>query len=150
VTNYHVIKDAQRAQVTITPAMATPGRKQTTVYAKLVGAEPDKDLAVLRVEVEPAIARPISVGLSHGLLVGQKTFAIGNPFGLDHSLSTGVISCVTLLTARSVHCTLRVHAPEELTVPCDCRRCAMMQRPRRETETDRWHEVEGGRLSICV
>jgi S1-C subfamily serine protease len=60
--------------------------------AKIVGAEPDKDLAVLRIEAPPEKLRAIAVGTSADLQVGQKVFAIGNPFGLDQTLTTGVIS----------------------------------------------------------
>jgi 2-alkenal reductase len=59
-----------------------------------VGAYPDKDLAVLRVEAPADRLHPIPVGTSADLQVGQKVFAIGNPFGLDQSLTTGVISAL--------------------------------------------------------
>jgi S1-C subfamily serine protease len=62
--------------------------------AELVGAAPDKDLAVLSIKAPASRLRPILVGESHNLQVGQKTFAIGNPYGLDHSLTTGVVSAL--------------------------------------------------------
>jgi S1-C subfamily serine protease len=62
--------------------------------ASLVGSYPDKDLAVLRIDAPKAKLRPIPVGRSGDLQVGQKTFAIGNPFGLDQTLTTGVISAL--------------------------------------------------------
>jgi len=84
VTNFHVIKDAQTAEVTLA--------NSSTWKAKLVGLEPDKDLAVLKIDAPKNLLRPISVGTSSDLEVGQKVFAIGNPFGFDHTLTTGVIS----------------------------------------------------------
>jgi S1-C subfamily serine protease len=84
VTNYHVIRGASRALVTL--------EDHTAAYARLVGAEPAKDVAVLKIEVEPDRLRPIPVGTSHDLVVGQSVFAIGNPFGLDQTLTKGVIS----------------------------------------------------------
>ncbi|KAI7731164.1 hypothetical protein M8C21_006572 [Ambrosia artemisiifolia] len=65
---------------------------QTTYDAKVVGFDQDKDVAVLRIDAPKDKLRPIPVGMSADLLVGQKVFAIGNPFGLDHTLTTGVIS----------------------------------------------------------
>jgi S1-C subfamily serine protease len=84
VTNFHVIKDAQAAEVTLA--------NSSTWKAKLVGFEPDKDLAVLKIDAPKTLLRPIAVGTSSDLEVGQKVFAIGNPFGFDHTLTTGVIS----------------------------------------------------------
>jgi S1-C subfamily serine protease len=83
VTNFHVIEGADRARV-------AHGDKAWT--ARLVGAYPDKDLAVLRIDSPPDSLRPVPCGTSRDLLVGQKVFAIGNPFGLDQTLTTGVIS----------------------------------------------------------
>ncbi|XP_058180365.1 protease Do-like 1, chloroplastic isoform X2 [Rhododendron vialii] len=65
---------------------------QTTYDAKVVGFDQDKDVAVLRVDAPKDKLRPIPIGVSADLLVGQKVYAIGNPFGLDHTLTTGVIS----------------------------------------------------------
>ncbi|THG18381.1 hypothetical protein TEA_015456 [Camellia sinensis var. sinensis] len=65
---------------------------QSTYDAKVVGFDQDKDVAVLRVDAPKDKLRPIPVGASADLLVGQKVYAIGNPFGLDHTLTTGVIS----------------------------------------------------------
>ena len=84
VTNFHVIKDAQSAEVTLADS--------STWKAKLVGFEPDKDLAVLKIDAPRRLLRAITVGTSSDLEVGQKVFAIGNPFGFDHTLTTGVIS----------------------------------------------------------
>ncbi|CAI9111042.1 OLC1v1011175C1 [Oldenlandia corymbosa var. corymbosa] len=84
VTNYHVIRGASDLRVTLAD--------QSTYDAKVVGSDQDKDVAVLRISAPKEKLRPIPVGVSADLLVGQKVFAIGNPFGLDHTLTTGVIS----------------------------------------------------------
>ena len=86
ITNYHVIKDASRAQVTLAD--------QTTWDATLVGGAPEKDLAVLKIEAPAKSLKPIPVGSSSHLMVGQSVFAIGNPFGLDQTLTTGIISAL--------------------------------------------------------
>ncbi len=84
VTNFHVIQNAQAARVTL--------HDNTVWDAQLVGSDPDKDLAVLKIDAPTKLLLPIPVGESANLQVGQKTFAIGNPFGLDQTLTTGVIS----------------------------------------------------------
>ena len=86
ITNYHVIKDADRWQVTLAD--------QTTYDADLIGIAPSKDLAVLRIKAPENKLNPIPVGRSYDLKVGQFVFAIGNPFGLDQTLTTGIISAV--------------------------------------------------------
>jgi S1-C subfamily serine protease len=67
---------------------------QRSLPASLVGASPEHDLAVLRIRVPFNPPPPLPIGTSRDLRVGQKVFAIGNPFGLDHSLTTGVISAL--------------------------------------------------------
>jgi len=62
--------------------------------AVLVGAEPEKDIAVLKVRAPSSVLRPIEVGSSSELLVGQSVLAIGNPYGLDHTLTAGIVSAV--------------------------------------------------------
>lgn len=84
VTNFHVIQNADTAKVTLSD--------QSVWDAELVGAEPNKDVAVLKIKAEPNHLRPLPVGTSQNLEVGQKVFAIGSPFGLDQTLTTGVIS----------------------------------------------------------
>ncbi|MEJ2422876.1 MAG: trypsin-like peptidase domain-containing protein [Candidatus Thiodiazotropha sp.] len=86
VTNNHVIEEASEATVRL-----NDGRSYNAV---LVGSSPTHDLAVLRINV--AFDRPpaLPVGTSHDLKVGQKVFAIGNPFGLDYSLSGGLVSAL--------------------------------------------------------
>jgi len=86
VTNYHVIKDANAARVTLSD--------HSTYDAKLVGVAEAKDLAVLRIDAPAEKLRPLPIGTSNDLRVGQKVFAIGNPFGLDQTLTTGVISAL--------------------------------------------------------
>jgi S1-C subfamily serine protease len=86
VTNYHVIEDASEVEV----ALADGTRHQ----AKLVGAAPEKDLAVLRIEAKGLKLRPIPLGTSADLQVGQMVLAIGNPFGLDQTLTRGVVSAL--------------------------------------------------------
>ncbi len=86
VTNYHVIQRADRAKVSMSD--------QTVWDAKLVGIAPDKDLAVLRIEAPAKDLQPIPVGTSEDLKVGQSVYAIGNPFGLDYTLTTGIVSAL--------------------------------------------------------
>jgi S1-C subfamily serine protease len=86
VTNFHVLQGSSAAQVTL--------NDRSTWSAKLVGASPEKDLAVLQIKAPRDKLRPISIGSSADLQVGQKAFAIGNPFGLDQTLTTGVISAL--------------------------------------------------------
>lgn len=83
VTNFHVIKDAQSARVMLA--------NQQTFPAQLVGIEPDKDIAVLKISAPDVTLRPIQIGSSRDLRVGQRVYAIGNPFGFDHTLTTGII-----------------------------------------------------------
>jgi S1-C subfamily serine protease len=86
ITNYHVIQGADRAQVTLAD--------RTTWDAELVGQAPEKDLAVLKISASAKSLRPIPLGKSEDLLVGQSVLAIGNPFGLDQTLTTGIISAL--------------------------------------------------------
>lgn len=86
VTNYHVIQNANKVKVTLSD--------MSDWDATVVGAEPNKDLAVLKIEAPTSKLKPIKVGKSATLKVGQSVFAIGNPFGLDQTLTTGIISAV--------------------------------------------------------
>ena len=86
VTNYHVIQNADAARITLSDHSTWP--------AKVVGAFPDSDLAVLRTSAPKNRLPRLRIGTSADLLVGQKVFAIGNPFGLDQTLTTGVISAL--------------------------------------------------------
>jgi S1-C subfamily serine protease len=85
VTNYHVVAGASSARVRL-----SDGRDAA---ASLVGVSPAHDLAVLKLDLGKAPA-PLPLGSSHDLRVGQTTFAIGNPFGLDFTLTTGIISAL--------------------------------------------------------
>lgn len=84
VTNFHVVQGGQNFRVTL--------YDNSVWEARLVGFDPDKDLAVLKIEAGSGVLDAIPVGESKQLQVGQKVFAIGNPFGLDQTLTTGVIS----------------------------------------------------------
>ena len=84
LTNYHVIEGAQKLTVSF------GGDK--TYRAKVIGGDPDTDLAVIRIESPPPGLQIVPFGDSDKLTVGQKVLAIGNPFGLDRTLTTGVIS----------------------------------------------------------
>jgi 2-alkenal reductase len=86
VTNFHVIQGAQRIQVRMDTGEA--------LEASYVGGSQDYDLAVVRLRTIPADIQPIPVGSSSNLQVGQAVFAIGNPFGLSRTLTTGVISAL--------------------------------------------------------
>jgi S1-C subfamily serine protease len=84
VTNCHVIENADRLKVTLTD--------QSTWEAIEVGRAPDRDVAVVRIKAPASRLQPLLIGSSKDLEVGQKVFAIGNPFGLDQTLTTGIIS----------------------------------------------------------
>src|SRR6185503_12813852 len=86
VTNNHVVGGADRIQVTFSDG--------TTVPATLVGADPDSDLAVVKVDVGAEKLHPVQMADSKSIQVGQLAIAIGNPFGLEGSMSTGIISAV--------------------------------------------------------
>ena len=86
ITNFHVIQNANAAQVTLAD--------QSNWKAQLVGVAPDKDLAVLRIDAPVKMLQPIPLGTSKELQVGQSVYAIGNPFGLDQTLTTGIISAI--------------------------------------------------------
>ena len=84
LTNHHVVANAQKLEVTLADGSKWP--------AKLVGSDPDNDLAVIKIEAPPAKLKVIPIGDSKNLRIGQKVLAIGNPFGLERTLTTGVIS----------------------------------------------------------
>ena len=86
VTNFHVIQGASGARVTLAD--------QSEWRAELVGVFPDRDLAVLRIPAPREKLRPIPLGTSRDLQVGQKVYAIGNPFGLDQTLTIGIVSAL--------------------------------------------------------
>ena len=86
ITNFHVIQGASGAKVTLAD--------HSVWDAQLVGVAPDHDLAVLYIRAPKNQLRPLAIGTSADLEVGQSVFAIGNPFGLDQSLTTGIISAL--------------------------------------------------------
>jgi S1-C subfamily serine protease len=99
VTNYHVIEDARSSRVRL-----ADGR---TYNAQFIGASPEHDLAVLRIGVSLARIKPLAIGSSADLRVGQKVFAIGNPFGFDYSLTTGVVSALNRTIFSEEHGEIR-------------------------------------------
>jgi len=84
LTNFHVVEGAREIRVTLYDGK--------TYDARLVGGDPDTDVAVLKIEAPPESLFPVVLGSSTNLLVGQRVFAIGNPFGFERTLSTGIIS----------------------------------------------------------
>jgi S1-C subfamily serine protease len=86
VTNFHVIQEGSAARVTLADQSSWP--------ARLVGAFPDRDLAVLKIDAPAAKLPAIAIGSSRDLQVGQRVYAIGNPFGLDQTLTTGIVSAL--------------------------------------------------------
>jgi S1-C subfamily serine protease len=84
LTNHHVVADAQKLEVTLADGSKWP--------AKLVGSDPDNDLAVIKIEAPKEKLKVITMGDSKNLRIGQKVLAIGNPFGLQRTLTTGIIS----------------------------------------------------------
>ncbi|RMF26933.1 MAG: PDZ domain-containing protein [Chloroflexi bacterium] len=86
VTNHHVIEGAQEVVIILADGTEAP--------ARLVGADAYNDLAVLKIEVPAEKLTPVELGDSSTLRVGQRVIAIGNPFGLDRTLTTGVISAL--------------------------------------------------------
>ncbi|NLF14956.1 MAG: PDZ domain-containing protein [Anaerolineaceae bacterium] len=86
ITNYHVIEGAEELFVTLPD--------ESTVPAKVVGSDPSVDLAVIQVEADPDLLQPVPLGESEDLRVGQFVVAIGNPFGLERTLTVGVVSAL--------------------------------------------------------
>ena len=91
ITNYHVIEDADEVVVTFSDDRAAE--------AEIVGEDPLNDLAVLRVDVGDALPAPLPLGDSSQLRVGQFVVAIGNPFGLEQTMTTGVVSALSRVIA---------------------------------------------------
>ena len=87
ITNFHVVQGGDNFVVTFY-------NDPKQYRAKLVGTAQEKDIAVLKLQEKPAKLSPITFGSSKDLLVGQYSFAIGSPFGLDYTLTTGVISAL--------------------------------------------------------
>jgi S1-C subfamily serine protease len=87
VTNYHVADNATRYLISF-------NNDEKQYQAKFIGGEKNKDIAVLKLIEKPKVLHPIEIGKSASLQVGQMAIAIGNPFGLDHSMSAGIISAL--------------------------------------------------------
>jgi len=106
ITNFHVIYQADRIQVVLS--------NQKTYEARVVGYSPDHDLAVLKVDAPGEELRPPAIGSSGDLQVGQTALSIGNPFGLDHSLTTGVVSALgrnmRSMTGRQIYDVIQTDA----------------------------------------
>jgi len=107
ITNYHVIKGANAAQVTLTDG--------SSYNASLTGASPANDVAVLKIDAESDKLVPIAIGSSSDLQVGQLVLAIGNPFGLDNTLTMGIISAlhreIESQTHEDIHDVIQTDAP---------------------------------------
>lgn len=84
LTNFHVIKGAQELKVTLSD--------KTSYNAQVIGADPDNDLAVIKINAPADKLHTVQLGTSENLHIGQKVLAIGNPFGLDRTLTRGIIS----------------------------------------------------------
>lgn len=94
ITNNHVVANADQVRVTFFD--------DVSVLAEIVGTDPDSDLAVIKVDVPEAELRPLKLGDSDALKVGQRVVAIGNPFGLEGTMTTGIVSALgRLLPAGS-------------------------------------------------
>jgi 2-alkenal reductase len=85
VTNYHVVQDARSVRVQL---------GSRTYAAKVVGVAPDYDLAVVKLATVPKDLKPIRIGTSADLKIGQSVYAIGNPFGLTRTLTSGIVSAL--------------------------------------------------------
>merc|ERR1712224_263965 len=94
VTNYHVVSAGRRDGTLPSTVTVKLAGMAEALEADIVGVEPEKDLAVLRVKNRSRLPRPIDVGTSSDLQVGQSVLAIGNPFGLDDTLTTGIVSAL--------------------------------------------------------
>jgi S1-C subfamily serine protease len=98
VTNYHVVRDAGRVTVSFS--------NRDTVQADVVGTDPSTDLAVLRVETAASALTPLRLGNSDAVRVGDPVVAIGNPFGLDRTVTAGIVSALQRL----------IQAPNRFTI----------------------------------
>jgi putative serine protease PepD len=98
VTNFHVVRGATAIQVSFS--------NNERFKAKLVGVDPSTDIAVLKVEVKARALKALPLGNSDGVRVGDQVIAIGNPFGLDRSVTAGIVSAVQR----------RIEAPNQLSI----------------------------------
>lgn len=102
VTNHHVVADASEVDVTFW--------NDVTVSAKVIGADPDSDLAVVKVDMSPDELFPAELGDSDAVRVGEQAIAIGNPFGYEGTMTVGIISAV----GRSIPATTGFQIPEAI------------------------------------
>ncbi len=106
VTNYHVIENASRLEVTLAD--------HSTWKGVVVGVAPDKDIAVIQISAPKEELKPILIGEASDLRVGQKVFAIGNPFGLDQTMTTGIVSAlgreIKSVTGRTIQGVIQTDA----------------------------------------
>ena len=86
VTNYHVVAGADKIEVNFFDG--------TQARAEVVGSDPDSDLAILKVDVNPDVLHPVTLTDSDALFVGQRAIAIGNPFGQEWTVTTGIVSAL--------------------------------------------------------
>ena len=107
VTNYHVVDGADAVRVTLS------GRG--TYEARQIAAYPDQDIAVIRIDAPKAKLHPVLIGTSHDLKVGQVVYALGDPFGLDQTMTTGIISALSRQmesrNGRVIHGVIQISAP---------------------------------------
>ena len=106
LTNHHVVSDSQKISVTLFNGEVYP--------ATLVGQDPHNDIAVVKINAPSESLFPISIGESSNLKVGQHIVAIGNPFGLERTMTTGIISSlnrqITAKTGRKIHSIVQIDA----------------------------------------
>jgi S1-C subfamily serine protease len=110
VTNFHVVKDILNGTGYATVTLNDHSSKR----ARVIGTAPNYDLAVLRIDAPASKLRPIPIGTSRDLQVGQKVFAVGNPFGLDQTLTTGIVSAlgrsIPAITGRAIEDVIQTDA----------------------------------------
>lgn len=106
VTNYHVIHGASKVSVSC--------MDQSTWKGEVIGVDPDHDIAILRIDAPGSKLAPVKIGRSTQLQVGQKVLAIGNPFGFDSTLTTGIISAlgrsIRSMSERIIHDVIQTDA----------------------------------------
>ena len=91
-TTSNIVPYSSMKPTGVSSGSSPAGTVRSVFKAQVVGVDPSKDVAVLKVDAPPELLYPITVGTSSGLRVGQQSLAIGNPFGLDHTLTMGIIS----------------------------------------------------------
>lgn len=106
LTNYHVIEDARQVEITLYDGKSYKG--------KFIGADPINDLAVLKIDAPKNMLYPATFGNSSNLKVGMKVFAIGNPFGLERTMTTGIVSSLNrslqIRGNRSIRSIIQINA----------------------------------------